>query len=303
MDEQKEKRTVEWSFSFEKLGDQISDFVKSATSGDGEDTEIKQGQFSSPLEGAASASVRVDLSVGEAIVSALSPESTNLLEADLTYVGEIELTATGEAERVVRLSEKADASDWVRKASGWFNKRQPLRWDVALTPTIPLQLDLHSGAGRSNFDLSALRLTGLNISSGAGEVIVNFPAGKYAAKISGGVGRSMLTVPEGAVVDLNLSSGAGEVNLDLALGASVNAKIDGGVGACNVRVPQGAAVRLEARTGIGSINAGAMLQRVSSSGNDFWDKGGTWETANFEDAERQIVIRFNGGIGAFNLRQ
>ncbi len=65
MDEQKNKRTVEWSFSFDKLSDQISDFVKSAT--DGEGAEVKSGHFSTPLDAAASAKVRVDFSVGESV--------------------------------------------------------------------------------------------------------------------------------------------------------------------------------------------------------------------------------------------
>lgn len=294
MDEQqKDKRTVEWSFSFEKLGDQISEFVRSAT--DGETAEVKIGHFSTPLDAATSARVRVDFSVGESNIRALPAESPNLLEADLSYVGEIELTSEGAAEKTVRLSQKAGASTW-------FNKRQPLRWDVALTRSIPLDLDVHCGAGRVDLDLSALRLIGFNIASGAGEVIINFPAGEYHAKVGGGVGRTSLSIPNEAFVNLKLSSGAGEVNLDIAQGASVNAHINGGVGEFNINLPEGAAVRLEARTGIGSINVGGLLQRISSSSGEFWDKSGVWETANFEDAERQIVIHFNGGIGAFNLR-
>lgn len=299
-EQQKEKRTVEWSFSFEKLSDQISEFVRSAT--DGEGAEVKTGHFSTPLEAAASAQVRVDFSVGESTIRALPAESSNLLDADLTYVGEVELTSTGEAEKVVRLSQKAGASDWVRGASTWFNKRQPLRWDVALTRNIPLDLDLHCGAGRVDLDLSALQLTGFSIGNGAGEVIINLPAGEYAAKVGGGVGRTSISIPNDAFVDLKLSSGAGEVNLDIGQHASVQAQINGGVGEFNLNIPEGAAVRLEARTGIGSINVGGLLQRISASNGEFWDKGGVWETANFEDAERQIVIHFNGGIGAFNLR-
>lgn len=300
MDEQKNKRTVEWSFSFEKLSDQISEFVKSAT--DGEPAEVKTGHFSTPLDAATSVRVQIEFSVGESNIQALPAESLNLLEADLTYIGEIELTSVGEAEKTVRLSQKAAASDWFKGASTWFNKREPLRWDVALTRNIPLDLDVHCGAGRVDLDLSALRLTGFSIANGAGEVIINFPSGEYHAKVGGGVGRTSLSIPTDAFINLKLSSGAGEVNLDIAQGASVNAQINGGVGEFNLNIPEGAAVRLEARTGIGSISVGGLLQRISSSSGEFWDKSGVWETANFEDAERQIVIHFNGGIGAFNLR-
>lgn len=300
MDENKEKRyAVEWSFSFEKLGEQIGDFFKSL--GDKGDEEIKHGHFSEPVGEATSARVRIDFSVGESTVTALNT-SDNLIEADLTYVGEIEMKATGEQEKVVHLSQMAGAAEWLRSAVGWIGSGQRLRWDIALTPNIPLNLDLHGGAGRSTLDLSALQLTGLNLGAGAGEFVLHLPGGKYNARYSGGVGRSTISVPSGADIDLNVSSGAGEVNLDIGEGAAVNARISGGVGQCNVSVPADAAVRLEARTGIGSINAGARLQRLSASGGEFWDKGGVWETANYETAERKIVIHFEGGVGALNVR-
>lgn len=300
MDEQKEKNyKVEWSFSFEKLGGQIDEFFRSMGS-KGEE-EIKHGHFSEPLDAATSARVRLDFSVGEATVSALNT-SENLIEADLTYVGDVQLSASGEAEKVVHLTQTAGAAEWFRSAFGWFGSGQRLRWDIALTPNIPLSLELHGGAGRSNFDLNALQLTGLNVASGAGELIIGLPAGEYNARISGGVGRTVLSVPAGADIDLNVSSGAGEVTLDISEGAAVNARISGGVGQTNVSVPAGSAVRLEARTGLGAINAGPQFHRISGGNGDFWDKGGVWQTADYEGAERKIVIRFDGGVGALNVR-
>ncbi len=300
MDEQKEKNyKVEWSFSFEKLGDQIGDFFKSVGAEGSE--EIKHGEFSEPLGGASSARVRVDFSVGEATITTLK-DSDNLLEADLTYVGDVELKSTGDQEKVVHLGQAAGAAEWFRGALGWFGSGQRLRWDVELSPVLPLNLDLHSGAGRSNFDLSDLQVTALNIASGAGELVVSLPAGEYSTRVSGGVGRTSINVPADANLDLTVASGAGEVNLDISEGAALNTRISGGVGATNVSVPKGAAVRLEARTGLGAVNAGAQLQRISGNGSDFWDKGGVWQTANFESAERKIVIRFDGGVGAITVR-
>ena len=298
--EQKDKNyTVEWSFSFEKLGDQIADFFKSA--GDKDRVEVKSEHLSEPLGTATSARVRVDFSVGESTITPLNT-SDNLIEASLTYVGEVELKATGDVEKVVHLGQVAGASEWFRSAFGWIGSGQRLRWDLALTPKIPLNLDLHGGAGRSNFDLSTLQVTALNIASGAGELVLSLPKGEYNTRVSGGVGRTSISVPSGAFIDLNVSSGAGEVNLDINEGAAVNARINGGVGACNIRVPGDAGVRLEARTGLGSINAGARLQRISGRGGDFWDQGGVWQTSNYDGVDRKILIRFDGGVGALNVR-
>ena len=300
MDENKEKNyKVEWSFSFEKLGDQIGDFFKSAGGAKGEE-EIKHGQFSEPIGAATSARTRIDFSVGETTITALNT-SENLIEADLTYVGDVQLQATGETEKVVHLGQAAGAAEWFRGALGWIGSGQRLRWDIALTPKIPLNLDLHGGAGRSNFDLSGLQLTALNIASGAGELVISLPSGEYNARVSGGVGRSSLSVPAGAFVDLSVSSGAGEVNLVVNEGAALTARISGGVGATNVSIPAGVAVRLEARTGIGSISTGPQLKRITGSSSG-WDKSGVWQTENFDGAERKIVIRFDGGVGALTVR-
>src|SRR4051794_19494166 len=110
MDENKEKNyKVEWAFSFEKLGDQIGDFFKSVST-EGKE-EIKHAQFSEPLGAATSARVRIDFSVGESTIKPLNT-SDNLLEADLTYVGDVELKASGETEKVVHLSQAAGAAEW-----------------------------------------------------------------------------------------------------------------------------------------------------------------------------------------------
>ena len=53
-------------------------------------------------EGATSARIAIEFSLGRATVRALDADSPNLLEAELTYVGDIEFDVTGEAERVIK---------------------------------------------------------------------------------------------------------------------------------------------------------------------------------------------------------
>ncbi|MCZ2097346.1 MAG: hypothetical protein LC121_14010 [Anaerolineae bacterium] len=215
--------------------------------------------------------MRIDFSVGETTIKALEA-SENLIEADLTYVGDIELKATGDQEKVVHLSQTAGAAGWFRSAVGWIGSGQRLRWDIGLTPSIPLNLDIHGGAGRSSLDLSRLQLTGLNVGAGAGEFSVQLPAGKYAARYSGGVGRSTLSVPSGADVDVMVSSGAGEINLTIGADAAVNARISGGVGPTNVSVPAMLPCGWKVRRRE-TISAGA---RQRSGGTTNSGKGGVW---------------------------
>ncbi|MBE0689872.1 MAG: hypothetical protein IH587_07100, partial [Anaerolineae bacterium] len=105
MSEEKKYKT-EWSFSFEKLGSDIGDFVKSL--GIGDEESVKEGEFNAPIDGAQSAHVRLDCSVGKCIIRPLT-NLDNLIEADLTYVGDINFVVSGEAEKSVTLSQKAEA--------------------------------------------------------------------------------------------------------------------------------------------------------------------------------------------------
>ncbi len=290
---------TEWSFSFEKLNDQISDFFQQF--GARGEEYIQQQQFNAPLDGATSARVRIDFSVGENHLRALETANDNLIEADVIYVGEMRFAVTGETEKVVHLSQSAGAADWLRSAFGWLGSERRLRWDVGLSPRVPLNLDLNSGAGESHFDLSKLHVTGLTVNGGAGETKVTLPGGDYKAQFSAGVGQTDLDIPADSTVDLVVKVGVGEINLVIGSNADVNARISGGVGEVNVTLPTDAAARIEAKTGIGSINVPAHITRTSAKG-DFFDQGGVWQTADYDSAARRVLIRFDGGIGELNVR-
>lgn len=288
---------TEWSFSFEKLNDQISDFFQQL--GARGEEAINHEQFTAPIESATSARVRLDFAVGENIIRPI--DNDNLIEADVIYVGEMKFAVSGETEKVVHLSQAAGAGDWLRSAFGWLGSERRLRWDVGLTQRIPLNLDINCGAGKSDFDLTALNITGLTVNGGAGEVTTKLPTGEYKVSYSAGVGQSNLTIAPNATVDLVVKSGVGEVNLDIGTNADVNARISGGVGEVNIRIPMDAAIRVEAKTGIGSVDVPSRVTRMTAK-SEFFDQGGVWQSADYDTAERRITVRFDGGIGALNIR-
>ncbi|MCA9902795.1 MAG: hypothetical protein KC547_02970 [Anaerolineae bacterium] len=294
MPEEKKYKT-EWSFSFEKLGSDIGDFVKSL--GIGDEESIKQGEFSAPIDGAESARVRVDFSVGKCVVHGLT-NLDNLIEADLTYVGDINFVVSGEAEKNVTLSQKAEAADWVRNVVGWIGSRGELRWDVGLATEVPMQLEVHGGVGEGKFDLRELQLTDGSIHAGAGEIDLILPARSehYAMRVNCGVGETEIVVPAGANVDLKVHGGAGAVELEINEGAQVTAQIDGGVGECKIELPAGAAARFEAESGVGDLKFPANFTRVSGS-DEFISKKGVWETPGYAEAATKIDVRYKGGVG------
>lgn len=303
MADKEKKYETEWSFSFENLGESISNTLSSL--GVGSDAEIKTRNFAEPLEDATQGRLVLEPTVGEATITALA-DSDDLIQADLTYVGEVrfEVHTTDETHKTVRLRQNIpnDVLQPFRDALGSFARRDELRWDMRLTPNIPLDVQINSGVTRNDFDLSGLQLTALGINGGTGKTAVKLPTmgGKYKVTINSGTGSLNLNIPDGAAIDLNVNNGAGKTEMVIGSGASVDAHLTGGVGQTVVTVPANAAVRVKATSGLGKINMPENFVRVKVE--EFVATTGTWETANYQTAEQTINIRYEGGVGKFTIR-
>ena len=304
-EERKEKEKqyeTEWSFSFGNLGESISNMISSLNIG--EDAEIKTAHFEELLENAASARVILEPTIGSATVTALS-DSENLIEADLTYVGEVKFVVEDhETHKLVRLGQhiRNDVFKPIKDAIGSFSRREELKWDMRLTPNIPLDVQINSGVTANNFDLSGLQLTRLGINGGTGKTDLKLPTmgGQYPVDMNCGTGELNVEIPAGAHIKFDAKNGTGQTSIVIGSGAVVNAHLVGGIGRCNVTVPADAGVRVKATTGLGKIN---MPQNfIAVKVEEFVATVGTWETPNYANAENKIDIQYEGGIGSFNVR-
>ncbi|MBN1965677.1 MAG: hypothetical protein JW910_13585, partial [Anaerolineae bacterium] len=243
-----------------------------------ESADVKRDVFSEPVGDAASAEVTLGLSVGQATVQALA-DSPNLIEADLSYVGEIDFQASGESAKIIRLRQAEDSptsiSTWPFASFFPGNSGLELRWDIGLSPAVPLALEIGGGVGDTTLDLAGLQISGLEVNAGVGDIAVKLPDGQYNATLNGGVGAFDVTVSSGADITL---------------------QINGGVGSYTVDVPDDAAVRVEADTGLGDVSVPRDFNQISSDDNEIWESEG------FAGAEDQIVILFDGGIGDLTIR-
>lgn len=186
----------------------------------------KHATFSEPVGSARAARLELNTSVGETTIRALGADSESLIEADLVYFGSIAFEASGEEEKIVRLSPVFDTWQSLNVFNWLGTKRARLRWDIGLSPRVDATLDVKGGVGRFELDLRGLRLRGLNFSAGIGETTLQLPT------------------PE----------------------QSYTATVKGGIGAMRIEVPQGAAVRLEATIGLGDVNVAPRLMRVEGEG-------------------------------------
>lgn len=274
------KRTTEWSFSFEQIGESISNWVESLK---GEGAESKTEQFNTPLGDASSAVVELGMAIGQVTVNALD-SSENLIDAEVTYLGEMEFSVSSGAEKIVKLRQKQPQGSIrlpFKEAISAIGSRDDLRWNVGLAPDIPLKLKINAGLGRSHLDLSRLHVTGLEVDAGVGEVRLTLPATSdaYEADIESGVGSIHITIPDNAALKLD---------------------IDGGVGSTTIVIPKDAAVRIKGDSGLGGIHLPDHFMRVKK-GDDFISKSGVWETEGFAVAARQIIIHYDGGIGGLKV--
>ncbi len=241
------------------------------------------GFFSAPLDDATGADVDLHLSVGEAVIDTLK-DSQNLIEADLTYVGDIDFDVSGAEHKRVLLRQTSDSVwHWINPAN-WFGATEPYEWQIKLTPTLPLNLNIHGGVGQAKMDLSTLKLRDLRLHGGAGRIVASLPASEtgYAARIDGGVG---------------------EVQLSIPADTSMTMDIQGGVGQITVNIPDDTALRIKAHGGIGDVSVPARVKRVSGGSSDFeLGKSGVWESEGFENAGQQITLNYRGGVGQLSIR-
>lgn len=234
---------------------------------------LRHESIREPLGEAARAEITLNLSSQPARIYPLS-NSTNLLEAEIDYFGELRYTSNGERLRRIRLQRIQP------NPSLNFSVDPTARWDIGLTPAIPLELTIDASSGSAEFDLSSLQLTSLVIDQSSGRLQIQLPssATAYTAKINGGSGSLQITLPK-------------EGNFTL--------RLEGSSGAIQIRTAGEIPLRLEIRDdGSGSVNLPAWLNRISGR-----DKEGVWESASYSGASNPIVIICEDlGSGSFTIR-
>ncbi len=234
---------------------------------------LRHESIREPLGEVAQAEITLNLSSQPARIYPLR-DSTSLLEAEIDYFGELRYTASGTRLRRIRL-ERIQSNPAVG-----FSADPTARWEIGLTPSIPLKLTMDGASGSAQLDLTTLQLSGLEIDQGSGRMGIQLPATEtsYTAKIIGGSGSLQIEIPRDANLTLRLS---------------------GKSGAVRILVPSDLPLRLEIRNdGSGSVNLPAWLQRISGR-----DKEGVWESASYSGAvNRVLIICEDLGSGSFTLR-
>jgi hypothetical protein len=241
--------------------------------------EVKTERFSEPLGETVTANVRISPSVGKASISAAT-DSNNLFDADVTYAGKLNYSHQGDKDKSISLQQ--DNSTFSN--FGFLNtlaNNADLRWDVKLNPAVAINLTVENGVGDSTLDLGKLKLTGVDIKAGAGNVTLTMPGSDtgYSAKLEAGVGNVKMTLPADGTLDLKVNAGLGNID---------------------ITVPEGTAMQVFVNSGLGKVNFASNLNFTKTGSRDK-DNDGTYETPNFSSASHKIVINYDGGMGNFSV--
>jgi hypothetical protein len=167
---------------------------------------VEGDQVSIPLEGAASAYIKLDHGAGRLTLrsGAGSGEIVNgTFGNGLSHKSHVE---AGRLEVKLRTSQQA----WA-----WW-PGESLDWDIRLNREIPLSLKINSGASASILDLSDLKITDLDIDTGASSTELTLPAnaGNTHVDIATGASSLKVSIPSGVAASIRVKSGIASVKIN-----------------------------------------------------------------------------------------
>ncbi|MFH1141019.1 MAG: DUF5668 domain-containing protein, partial [Chloroflexota bacterium] len=161
-----------------------------------------------PLNGLESADVSIKFGAGDLKVRSLPAGSPNLVEGQFGTEGQGARVQLIRSQNKGRLLISIDRQPWIR----WFSKAS---WDISLSQTPKLTMDLAAGAADVKLDLRELKLSELNVNVGATDVEIVMPAsaGDVMADIKAGAANIIVTIPQGVSAKIKKHTGISSFNL------------------------------------------------------------------------------------------
>lgn len=226
---------------------------------------------------------------------------------DLHYAYEVSEDGAGDLDISNIRSKNAENKTISFRLRDWFNSEEEKRQDLsALTLTftdqIPIDLVLTLAAGEHELDLSSLKLSSLELKSGACQTTVQFKKPNRESmeklKIATGASRFILEgLGNANFKELHMHGGASDVTMDFSgeptaqniKPQNAKAKISLGAGSLTVLVPQHDAVKLN------------YSENIFSSVNlpdDFKKKGDVYVSGNYGRGLRTLEFDISAGMGS-----
>lgn len=230
--------------------------------------ELRTESETVQLGGAAPVRVEIKMAAGELNVSGGAAE---LLEANFAYnVAELKPEVDYSGDTLTVRTPDVEA----RFNSLWDLDEYRYEWDLRLNDHVGMDMQVEMGAGQSSLQLGTLSLTSLEVTTGAGDVVVDLS------------GSTSLT-------RLNVGGGAGEITVDLTgiWQNDLEAAIQGGLGMRTLILPADVGVRVKVEVGVGTVDATGLTKEGEYYTNDAYGQ-----------SDVTLYIDVEGGVGETVLR-
>jgi hypothetical protein len=169
---------------------------------------------------------------------------------------------------------------------------------VALSPAVDLALDLSLGAVDADVDLGGLRVTDLNLKTGASRTVVRFSepnaARCDAAVISAGAAEiSVLGLGNSRCDEVEFEGGMGRVLLDFAgaWSSSSRVQVKMAMGELTLRLPRKIGLRITMDRFLSSFEPAGLVRR----GNGF-------ESPNYSGSARHLDLDLTTAMGGVEVK-
>jgi len=252
--------------------------------------EMREERRSIPLSG--TDPVDVDVVFGAGRLELEAGVSDELFSGTFRYnVERWDPEITYEVDHLT-VKQGGDEGDWGIPSGSIKN-----RWELEFSPEVPLTMDVRVGAGEGEFDLTDLRISGLDVVVGAGDYALRFDepnpvAMDHLALDAGASKVEIVGVGHASPETMRIRGGVGEISLDLTgdWTRSSEIKVRAGAGALILRLPKDVGVEVETSGGLTNVEAFGLRQM-----------GGTYTNDAFGETEIELRISVTTGVGNVRL--
>jgi hypothetical protein len=171
---------------------------------------------------------------------------------------------------------------------------------VALSPSVPLDLELDLSAGRGDVELGGMSIRNLRIQSNAAETTVRFSRRNLdrirTLDIEASAGMVKVErAANGNASVIGVRGRVGSVELDLTgeWTQSVTIDADLAVGSLRIRVPWDVGVSVQGRRVLTRLDHGGTLV----------ERDGAMVSENLDEAEHQMSVRVNSSLGSVKVER
>lgn len=111
-----------------------------------------------------------------------------------------------------------DAAAFADRVASFSGQGRGYEWNVAVNSAVPVDLKLETGASDQHIDLSRVRATRFDLTTGASSTLLVLPAaaGYTEARVSSGAAAIKITVPQGVALRVTGSVGLGSLKVNEA---------------------------------------------------------------------------------------